>query len=279
MITIASAVLAGVGVLFAGSLAWGLALAPLNLRLWPSVPWAVVPMAAYLWLYWRFVGGRLGSDEGATWRREQLRANPVRADVWPIALMTGLVGFTTLLTFVTVMARLVPMAAPAAIIAPAGMPRGTIVVLLVMASLVAGVTEESAFRGYMQGPIERRYGLAAAILINGAMFGLLHFPNHPAETLTMLPYYLAVAAVYSGVTWAGDSILPAVVLHAGGDVWSLTRLWATGRPEWQVAVPRPLVWQTGLDASIVGSLLALVVLSAVTYGLCIVTARTRGVRS
>jgi membrane protease YdiL (CAAX protease family) len=32
----------------------------------------------------------------------------------------------------------------------------------------------------MQGPIERRYGLAPAILVNGAAFGLLHFPNHPA---------------------------------------------------------------------------------------------------
>jgi hypothetical protein len=32
-----------------------------------------------------------------------------------------------------------------------------------------------------------------------------------------------------------DSILPAVALHAGGNVWSLTRLWATGRPEWQLS--------------------------------------------
>src|SRR5688572_30513447 len=100
MTTIASAVLAGIGVLFAGSLAWGLVLAPLNLRFWSSVPWAVVPMAAYLWVYWRFVGGGLGSGEGATWRCEQLRAKPVRADVWPIALLAGLVGFATLLTFV-----------------------------------------------------------------------------------------------------------------------------------------------------------------------------------
>jgi uncharacterized protein len=284
MTTIASAVFAGIGVLFAGSLAWGLVLAPLNLRFWPAVPWAIVPMAAYLWTYWRFVGGRLGSDEGATWRREQLRANPVGGDVWPIALVTGVVGFAALLVFVTVMARVVPMASPAAIVAPAGMPRGTIVIMLVMASLVAGVTEEAAFRGYMQGAIERRYGLAAAILVNGVMFGLLHFPNHPAATLTMLPYYVAVAALYSGVTWAADSILPAVVLHAGGDVWSLTRLWATGRPEWQVTEPPPLIWQTGLDGSAVGALLALVILSAVTFWLCIVTRGTRrgtriGVRS
>ena len=275
MTTIARAVLAGLAVLFAGNLAWGLALAPLNLRLWPAVPWAIVPMAAYLWVYWRFIGGRLGSGEAAAWRREQLRAKPVGGDVWPLALMSGLAGFAALLTFVTVMARLVPLPTPAAIIAPAGMPRSTVIVLLVMASVVAGVTEEAAFRGYMQSPIERRCGLSAAILINGVMFGLLHFPNHPAETLTMLPYYVAVAAVYSGVTWAADSILPALVLHAGGDVWSLTRLWATGRPEWQLADQRPLIWETGLDVSIVGSFLILVVLSAATCWLCIVTARTR----
>src|SRR5215203_4041415 len=140
MTTLAHAVLAGVAVLFAGSLAWSLALAPLNLRLWPSIPWAVVPMAAYLWVYWRFISGRLGSGEAATWRREQLRAKPVGGDVWPLALVSGLVGFAALLTFVTVMARLVPLPSPAAIIAPAGMPRTTLVVLLVMASVSAGVT-------------------------------------------------------------------------------------------------------------------------------------------
>jgi hypothetical protein len=81
--------------------------------------------------------------------------------------------------------------------------------------------------------------------------------------------------VYSGVTWAADSILPAVVLHTGGDVWSLTRLWATGRPEWQVADPGPLIWHTGLDAPTAGALVTLAGLSAATYCLCIVTARTR----
>jgi len=100
-----------------------------------------------------------------------------------------------------------------------------------MSSCVAGITEEAAFRGYMQGPIEQRYGLMPAILVNGSMFGLLHFPNHPDAVLAMLLYYIAVAAVYGGLTWACNSILPALVLHAGGDIWSLTLLWITGRPE------------------------------------------------
>jgi uncharacterized membrane protein len=132
---------------------------------------------------------------------------------------------------------------------------------LVMASIVAGVTEEAAFRGYMQTPIERRYGVVAAILVNGTMFGLLHFPNHPGEVLTMLPYYIAVAGVYGGVTWATDSILPALVLHAGGDVFSLTRFWTTGRAEWQLTAERPpLVWESGFDAAFATALVALVLL-------------------
>jgi hypothetical protein len=97
-----------------------------------------------------------------------------------------------------------------------------------MSSIVAGVTEEAAFRGYMQGPIERRYGLAAAILVSGTAFGLLHFPNHPADVLVMLPYYIAGVGGVWRLTWAANSILPALVLHSGGDVISLGRLWMTG---------------------------------------------------
>jgi membrane protease YdiL (CAAX protease family) len=250
MSTIVSAVLAGVGVLLVGNLPWVALLAPLNLRLLPVVPWAIVPMAIYLMLYWRYIGGRIGSPDGADTRRADLRANPLAPDAWILAILTGMVGFAALLTLVAVMARLVTLPESAPIAAPVGMPRLTVFLLLVMSSIVAGVTEEAGFRGYMQGRIERRYGLAMGIFVNGVMFGLLHFPNHPAAVMSMLPYYLAVAAVYGGLTWAANSILPALVLHVGGDIWSLTRLWATGRPEWQLSTAAPrLLRETGADAA------------------------------
>jgi membrane protease YdiL (CAAX protease family) len=145
------------------------------------------------------------------------------------------------------------------------MPVATAVLLLVMQSTVAGVTEEAAFRGYMQGMIERRYGLATAILVNGTIFGLLHFSSHPRDVILMLPYYIAVSAVYGGLTWAADSILPALVLHSVGDVVVLTRWWATGRPEWQLAAtPPPLIWDSGLDASFVLAGVAAILLALVT---------------
>jgi membrane protease YdiL (CAAX protease family) len=264
-LTIVSAVALGVAVLFAGGLPWGLLLAPANLRFGVAVPWAVLPMAAYLWAYWKFIRGDWGSPGNPV----DLRANGLSGDVWAAALLAGLVGFGALLSFIAVMARLVALPASAQIATPAGMPPATVFVLLTMASVVAGVSEEAAFRGYMQTPIERRYGLPLAILVNGLMFGLLHFPNHPNDVLAMLPYYLAVSAVYGGLTWAANSILPALVLHVGGDIWSLGRLWATGRPEWQLSPTEPaLIWKTGVDAEFMIAAAALVTLSGLAIAAC-----------
>jgi hypothetical protein len=81
----------------------------------------------------------------------------------------------------------------------------------------------------------------------------------------MLPYYIAVAAVYGGLTSAADSILPALMLHSAGDIVVLTRWWATGQPEWQLAATAPpLVWEYGIDASFVLAATSSVVLALLT---------------
>ena len=270
MTTILVAAGTAIVVLLAGNLPWAgfgpiVGLAGWNQRVGTQVPWALLPMAVYLWAYWNVIGGCWGTSDAARWRRAMLRANRLPPGVWPASLLAGLLGFSALLAFLAVSARLVRLPASAPIPTPADMPGLTSVLLLAMASVVAGVSEEAAFRGYMQSMIERRNGLAVAILANGTLFGLLHFGNHPADVLLMLPYYIAVSAVYGGLTWAADSILPALVLHAAGDIVVLTRWWATGRPEWQVeAVPPPLVWDQGIDASFVLTALATLVLTAAT---------------
>lgn len=263
MTTILTAAGGAILVLLAGSLPWA-GLGGWNLRVGTAVPWAIVPMAIYLWAYFSFLGGRWGVH-GAEGRRQNLLANRLSWNVWRAALPAGALGLGAILVLLTVVARLVRLPAGSPISAPPGMPVVTMAVLLAMQSVVAGISEESAFRGYMQSIIGRRYGVAVAIVISGALFGLLHFPNHPGEVVLMLPYYVAVSAVYGGLTWAADSILPAVVLHVGGDVAVLMRWWLTGRPEWQMgAVAQPLVWESGVDIPFVLAALAALVLAALT---------------
>jgi len=274
--TILLAVASGVLVLLAGNLPWAW-LAPANVRTGTTVPWAVLPMAAYLVAYWLFLDGRWGAPGGAAGRRALLRATPLAPGTWVAALGAGLLGFAALLAFLSVVARLVALPESAPLVTPPEMPVATVVAVLIMQSIVAGITEEAAFRGYMQGPIERRHGLILAVLISGTAFGLLHVGNHPADVLVMLPYYVAVSAVYGGLTWAVDSILPAVVLHSAGDVVVLVRWWATGLPEWRLGPTVPgLVWDGGGDAAFAGSVAVLVTLTVLT-GLAYRTLRRRGV--
>jgi len=143
------------------------------------------------------------------------------------------------------------------------MPVATIVVLLITSSAVAGLVEESAFRGYMQGPIEKRYGPLIAILITGTMFGIAHFDF----TLMLWPYYVAVAAIYGMVVYLTNSILPAIVLHMSGNLYSNYDLWVNGRAEWQAAKDASeLVWRTGADASFWTTLSALAAATALCVG-------------
>lgn len=254
----------GVLVLLAGNMPFNV-LRAWNLQAGTAVPWAIVPTALYLWAYWRFIGGRWGAAASAASRRRSLRANSLSPRSWAASLAAGLIGFASLIALLVLAARLVRLPGSSPIVMPPGMPVVTGLSLLVMASIVAGVTEEAAFRGYMQGPIERRYGLGVAVLVSGTLFGLLHFPTHPADVLWMLPYYIAASAVYGGLTWAANSILPALVLHAAGDIAVLTRWWLTGRPEWQIGPTLPpMVWDSGIDWQFVTTAIASAALVAAT---------------
>ena len=132
----------------------------------------------------------------------------------------------------------------------------------VVSTVVARTT--SPVRGYLQRPIERRHGPVIAILVTGSLFGLVHF-SHPEVTLVLLPYYMAVAAVYGALAHFTDSTLPSMLLHGGGNALSAFDLFARGRSEWQLsAAPTPLVWEAGPDAAFVASAVGLVVVGAAT---------------
>lgn len=145
-------------------------------------------------------------------------------------------------------------------------PKFTLVVSLVMSALVAGIVEETSFRGYMQGPLEKRYGPTIAILVTGALFGFLHF-THREVTIVLMPFYMSVAAVYGALAYITNSILPGVALHAGGNLFSAILLLAGGRSEWQGSTdPESLIWNSGADVSFLISVLAFLAVTAAAVG-------------
>jgi membrane protease YdiL (CAAX protease family) len=255
------AVLTGSLLATMGTVPWAL-LASANQKLWPSVPWAVPPTLLYLWLFWRYTGGAGWPRSTAEARRVNRRANELSGDVWAAALIAGTLGLVAVVLLLTVMGRLVllPQQQPPDV---RGVPVLTLFFLLLTSAAVAGIVEEASFRGYMQRPIELRHGPVVAILVMGMLFGLAHL-THREVTVTLLPYYMAAAAVYGALAFLTNSILPGVVLHAGGNVFlGFFDLLAQGPTGFEVPLsPAPLIWETGADAAFWVSLTFLLIVTA-----------------
>jgi membrane protease YdiL (CAAX protease family) len=217
----------------------------INLHHYSSVPWAVPLTAVYLWFLWRYLRGEGPPAETAELRRASLRANRISGRLWGWALLSGVLGLVALVFALRVANRMVVLPQQG-VPDLSHVPKITVLSLLLMGAPVAGIIEESAFRGYMQGPIERRYGLFVAILITGTMFAVAHMDFTPI----LWPYYVAVAAIYGTVAYATNSILPAIVLHTAGNIFSNLDLWLHGQAEWQASSGGAhLICHSGTDAS------------------------------
>jgi membrane protease YdiL (CAAX protease family) len=80
--------------------------------------------------------------------------------------------------------------------------------LAAVATLLAPVCEEIAFRGYVQTTLGLRRGPAAAIAGSAVLFALLHM--NPV----LFPALAVLGAVFGWLAWRAGSIWPAVLAHA-----------------------------------------------------------------
>src|SRR5262245_4119917 len=272
------AVLTGVAVALVGSVPWAV-LVSANTRHHSTIPWSVPIMAVYLWGYWHyFVRGLGWPGSTAEARRTNARARGTLGDAWGQALLAGVLGLATVLLLQGVWGRLVSLPQQREI-DPSRYPVMTVFLWVVMGGFVSGIVEETSFRGYLQRPIERRYGPALAILLAGVLFGFAHF-GHPEVGLVLLPFYLSVSTVYGALAYFTESTLPSMVLHAGGNMLGAFDLFARGRTEWQLsAQPTRLIWETGLDAAFWGNVAALVIVGALAvWAYSALAAATRAAR-
>lgn len=254
------AVLTGLVAALAGAAPWAF-LVSANTEHLSAVPWAVPIMAVYLWFYWRYVRGHGWPRSTSETRRTNSRANPVPGDLWGLAILAGILGLAGVLAFQGVFSRLVSLPQQQDLDVTR-YPAATALLWVLMSAVVAGVVEETSFRGYMQRPIERRHGPMVAILVSGLAFGLGHF-THAEATLVLLPYAMAAAVVYGALAHFTDSTLPSMAFHAGGNIFSAAGFFLGGRSEWEVSPePAPLIWETGPDPSFFGAVFALFVVGA-----------------
>ena len=228
--------LAAIAVTGTATLIWG-ALIQSNLRFSPQLPWAAVIMAVFLFFYWKFLKGSGWPHSTSEARRESLGAHPLSPSVWRWSLFAGGLGLAASIALFLISRRLILWPQPPR---PdlSHIPSYTILPSLLISAAVAGISEEAGFRGYLQGPLSRRYGPAIGIAITSFVFGLAHL-SHGFFVPAIL-FDIGWGALYGLLTYLCGSILPAILLHSGADALEFLAVW-----KFSPAAPTPLVWVTG----------------------------------
>jgi len=188
-----------------------------NLRFLPTVPWAPAAAALILWVYWWYLSGRGWPGATAEARRIGLRGGNVPSGLWGPSLLAGGCAMLAVINLRCLLPRLFGMEEPSISIDLSGYPIWTILGVTFTVALIAGVVEEAGLRGYLQGSLERRYGLWFAVLLTGVIFWAIHL-SHDWVGLPHLVFYVAVSVALGVLTSFVGSIRPAVVIHTVVDM-------------------------------------------------------------
>ena len=134
-----------------------------------------------------------------------------------------------------------PVRTPAIPILFSSLPLPTVIGALFSIVVIAGVTEEMAFRGYMQKPLEETYGIVPAVLIVGIMFWVAHLDH--GITVTHLPFQMSASIALGLLAYTTRSLIPAMIAHAAGD-FLLVPVYFFHQPEflWKALTARP-IWE------------------------------------
>jgi len=98
------------------------------------------------------------------------------------------------------------------------MPLWVAFAVLIMASIVAGICEETGYRGYLQVPLEKKYGPTTSIIITSIIFMLIHLSHSWASPI--LPH-IFFASVFLGIlAYKTGSLIPGIIGHSILDIFN-----------------------------------------------------------
>jgi membrane protease YdiL (CAAX protease family) len=97
-----------------------------------------------------------------------------------------------------------------------GADQGTIGMIAAgfMVICIAPVAEEFFFRGFFYRALRSRYSVLAAALIDGLLFGAIHWDFSTADGLLIIPPLAALGFIFCLVYERTGSLYPVIALHA-----------------------------------------------------------------
>ncbi len=225
-----------------------------NLKFHPEIPWAFPMTVVVLAIYGAYFSGWGPPAASRDARKRLARTSLPSARIWRAAIPVMVFGIIALVALRLFLPSLMPVRAPSVSILLSPYPLATIIGALLSIATIAAVTEEMAFRGYMQKPLEEAYGVVPAVMIVGIMFWVAHLDH--GITITHLPFQMSASIALGLLVYLTRSLVPAMIAHGIADIL-LQPAYLFRHPEfvWKALSARP-VWE-GVSSTFPGALLTI----------------------
>lgn len=190
------------------------------------IPWSVVAMGGFLILFWMYFSGKWNPTKTKDFRRLCFRQITLKKSVWIWGLLASFSVILTLHWGFVLTFRLHQFQPE--VFKTAGflndLPTWTSWSIIIMASLVAGICEEVGYRGYMQKPLERKYGPVVGIAITSVVFVIIHL--HQAWAGGILPGIFVISFMIGYLAYSTNSLLPGIIAHVSFDIVNFSYWWS-----------------------------------------------------
>ncbi len=138
-----------------------------------------------------------------------------RTAFWP-AVGWAVLGLVSFYLFAAIYGAIVQPDAEQGITESSAPTRGRwgLIVAGCVVMILAPLAEEVFFRGFLYASLRSKFGIAAAALVNGVVFGLVHFGFDGLDQLLILPPLMVLGVIFCLVYEKTGSLWPAVGMHA-----------------------------------------------------------------